>query len=78
VTRLGALSPNGRLLTVGDFFNRTKVAHILSYFFLVSIYYIYHSDEKWVGLYFGRFFHKLIWSPGRPFLCTTFPAFSML
>jgi hypothetical protein len=41
-----------------------ELAHIFVLpFFFLSIDYVLILSEKWVGLHFGRFFPKLIWSP---------------
>jgi hypothetical protein len=40
----------------------TEVAQIYSVLFSHSISYDFWG-KKWVGLHFGRLFHKLIWSP---------------
>jgi hypothetical protein len=63
VTRLGEFSPFSFLFTLGSFLNK-EVAHILGY------YIFYHGFrlciKKLVGLqHFGRFFHRLIWSPWK-------------
>jgi hypothetical protein len=39
-----------------------KYPTYLGYFF-PWISFSIHFDKKWVGLHFGRFFRKLIWSP---------------
>jgi hypothetical protein len=62
VTRLGVFLPFGRLFTLWIFVKKYwSRAIALSYFL--------HQKgwglilKKWVGLHFGRFFNKLIWSP---------------
>jgi hypothetical protein len=44
----------------------TKVSHIFWLLFPYVSFSI-HFDKKWVGLHFGRFFRKLIWSPCQGF-----------
>jgi hypothetical protein len=64
VTRLGEFSPNGRLFTLGSFFNN----YINSPQFWATFSNVYQDyicinfDKNWVGLHFGSFFQKLIWS----------------
>jgi hypothetical protein len=63
VTRLGEFSPYGRAFTLGRFIKITKVTQNYGLFFSwVQITYV-SICKKWVGLHFGRFLHKLIWSP---------------
>jgi hypothetical protein len=58
VTRLDEFLPTCLL---GAAFLITKVVYILDYFFpRLRLY--NNFNDKWVGLHFGRFFHKLIWS----------------
>jgi hypothetical protein len=61
----------GRLFSLGEYFlwtiifigqfveNLKKEVHILGILFFLSIIF----DMIYVGQHFGRFFHKLIWSP---------------
>jgi hypothetical protein len=56
VTRLGENSPNGRLFILGSFFI-SEVGQNFSYFSKVYMDYALILTKKWVGLYFGRFFH---------------------
>jgi hypothetical protein len=60
VTILGEVLPIGWL----DSFFKDKVDHIFGILFIVYTYVVYALilSEKIVGLHFGRFFHKLIWS----------------
>jgi hypothetical protein len=64
VTRLGDFSPDRRLITLGNyiFWKLQKVAHVLGPLFRLLRLCI-NFDKKCLGLNFGRFFHKLIWSP---------------
>jgi hypothetical protein len=45
----------------GQLLETNEVAHILGK--LYSSVEFMHCGNEWVGLHFGRFFHKLIWSP---------------
>jgi hypothetical protein len=61
VTRLGKFSPNGWLLSLGNYFeNCRKSSHFWAIFETVRLF---NFDKKCLGLHFGRFYHKLIWSP---------------
>jgi hypothetical protein len=55
--QIGRNSPNGRLFTLSSL---TYINFVLLFSLLYNMYLFW---RKGVGLYFGRFFHKLIWSP---------------
>jgi hypothetical protein len=61
VTRLGDFLPIGYVFTLGYFIYLS--CRILGYFLTRLRFVCTNFDKKWVGLHFGRFFHKLIWSP---------------
>jgi hypothetical protein len=52
------------LFTLGSFLKSAEVARIFGLLFPLWKVYI-NFDKKCVGLHFGRFFHKLNWSPWR-------------
>jgi hypothetical protein len=59
VSSFREFSHNGRLFTLGAFLKMTEVEQIFGLLFsAVQVKY-----QKRVGLYFGRLFHKRIWSP---------------
>jgi hypothetical protein len=60
VNRLGEFSPTGQLFTLGGFFENYKKS---KNFGLLLPRLCINLDKNWVGLHFGRFFDKLIWSP---------------
>jgi hypothetical protein len=62
VTRLGQFLPIGWLFTLGSVLKLTKVAKFLGLLF-PRYQLCINFDKKWVGLHFGRLFHKLIRSP---------------
>jgi hypothetical protein len=62
VTRFGVFSPVGRLFTLGSRLKMTEVVQILGLLFPQYKLRVDFS-KKWVGIHFGRLFHKLIWSP---------------
>jgi hypothetical protein len=62
VTRLGEFSPNGRLLSLGSYFENGRSSSNFVLSFSRRKVFI-HFDKKCSGQHFGRFFHKLIWSP---------------
>jgi hypothetical protein len=62
VTRLGEFSLTGRLFTLGSFQKMAEVAQIFRLlYFTVKVMHLFW--QKWIRLYIGLFFHKLIWSP---------------
>jgi hypothetical protein len=64
VARLGEFSPNGLLFSLGSGLKTTEEAHISGLLFSHCTSYVRKNfDKKWIGLHFGRLFHKLIWSP---------------
>jgi hypothetical protein len=62
VNRLGEFSPFGWLFSLGFVLKIREVAHIFWPIFS-TVKFRYYFRQIWVGLRFGRFFHKLIWSP---------------
>jgi hypothetical protein len=48
---------------MGSFLKMTKVAQPLGLLFSRGKSYALILTKKWVGLLFGRFFRKLVWSP---------------
>jgi hypothetical protein len=58
VARLGEFSPNGKPFTVASLLKIAESAHILILLFHKHASCI-NFDKKWIGLHFGRFFHKL-------------------
>jgi hypothetical protein len=63
VTRLGDFSLFGQLFTLGCFLKLRKVAKIIGLLLPQYMLFITFDTMGWVGLHFGRFFLKLIWSP---------------
>jgi hypothetical protein len=64
VTRLGELSSTWAIAYSGQFLkNYRSSPNFWASFFLSKDYAFF--DKKWVGLHFGRLFHKLIRSPCR-------------
>jgi hypothetical protein len=59
VTRLGEFSAIGRLFTLGKCYRSSPTFWILFPRLQLCII----NFKKWVGLHFGRLFHKLLWSP---------------
>jgi hypothetical protein len=59
---LGDFSPTGWLFTLGCFLTGKSSPINLVHFSWYRRLCI-KFDKKWVGLHFGRFFHKPIWSP---------------
>jgi hypothetical protein len=64
----GEPRPIGKLFFLCSFFNITKVAQKSGLLFSTEkpMYICVNFDKQWVGLHFGRFFHKLNWSPCSP------------
>jgi hypothetical protein len=63
VTRLGEFSPIGRLFTFCSFSEITEAARVYKLPFSTDEVKYLSLAKKCVGLHFGRFFQKLIWSP---------------
>jgi hypothetical protein len=62
VTRFAEFSPNDRSFALRNFLENFRSSpHIGATFSLVFDYVLILTN--WFGLDFGRFFHKLIWSP---------------
>jgi hypothetical protein len=59
VTRLGEFSPVGRLFSLGTCLEITEIVQFLGLLFPKLCI----NFDKGVGLHFGQFFRKLIWSP---------------
>jgi hypothetical protein len=59
VTVLGEFSPVGDCFTLDIFWKLPKKPTFLATFSTV----VHNLTKKVVGLHFGRFFNKLIWSP---------------
>jgi hypothetical protein len=55
----GDQTPNEWLLTLSNYFKIAEIANVLGPLLRLCI----NFDQKCLGLHFGRFFHKLIWSP---------------
>jgi hypothetical protein len=62
VTSFGEFSPIWLLLSFGSSLKIIEVSQILG-FLATWLRVCINFDEKSIGLHFGRFFHKLIWSP---------------
>jgi hypothetical protein len=60
--RLGEFPPIGQSFALGSFLKMLEAGQIFGHYF----------GKKCVGLHFGRFFHKLIWSPCSPLKMWTF------
>jgi hypothetical protein len=61
-TRLGEFSPIGRSFTLWQ--NKiTELAQLFGGYFFPKYRLSINFDKKLIGLRFGRFFQKLIWSP---------------
>jgi hypothetical protein len=60
-TRLGEFSPIELLFTLGSLLKLSKERKMGNFFPLYKLCIIF--GQKLVRLHFGRFFHKLIWSP---------------
>jgi hypothetical protein len=56
-----------QICPIGDCLPLAKVADFLGHFIkLFSLR--FNFDKKWVGLHFGRIFHKLFWSPWKQYV----------
>jgi hypothetical protein len=62
VTRFGEFSPFGWLFTLCSFVKIIEVAQNNSATLFHGKSYVL-IFKKWIGLHFGRLFHKRIWSP---------------
>jgi hypothetical protein len=64
VTGLGEFLEFGRLFALGSFLKKIqKWTNYIHTTFFPTVKVIYLFCKKWDGLQFGRFWHKLIWSP---------------
>jgi hypothetical protein len=63
VTRLDDFSPIGRLFTLGSFFEKYKSGPNFGAAFFNGRSCVLILTKKWIGLHFGQFFNKHIWSP---------------
>jgi hypothetical protein len=63
--KLPQILPIGRRLTLGSYFENNKSNQIfLLLLATAKIKYLHITfDKEWVGLHFGRFFHRHFWSP---------------
>jgi hypothetical protein len=50
------------LFNSGIYFKKPQEDHILTQL-CSTVKFMHWLWQKWVGRHFGRFFHKLIWSP---------------
>jgi hypothetical protein len=72
VTRLGKLSPIGRLLTLGTFFKLLNWPKTFLATFFLGKRKVLTLTKSGVGKYLGDFFHKLIRSPWLVWSCCAF------
>jgi hypothetical protein len=62
--QIGQSFPYWAVIFFWQFFNKYRsIPNIRLLFNTIIKFLCIILDEKWIGLHFGRFFHKLIWSP---------------